>query len=134
MSMMTYYKILRHDLNHYGYQYHHGLNVDPIKFNPQNTCSPGGLYYTTKEYLWRYLHIGPYVARVEIPEDALVHAEYNKWKANKLIIKEIFEWNTWNDVEFQVHVLVHLPKLLDNWNNPSTILAALKTDGMFLQY
>jgi hypothetical protein len=32
--------------NHNGFQFQTGLNVDHIKFNPMEECSPGGIYFT----------------------------------------------------------------------------------------
>ena len=31
--------------NHNGVQYRTGLNIDPVEFNPSNTCSKGGMYF-----------------------------------------------------------------------------------------
>jgi hypothetical protein len=34
-----FYKVLTTDYKHYGFTYHHGVNVDHIPFNPMGECS-----------------------------------------------------------------------------------------------
>ncbi len=48
---IKFYKLLHKDLTHRGYKYHHGLNIDPIKFNADWECVPGGFYFTDKTNL-----------------------------------------------------------------------------------
>lgn len=82
---------------HHDFKYTTGLNVDTVPFNPSGECKPGGLYYSREDILY-FLSFGPYIAEVEIPEDAEVYEEttnisgikssYTKWKANKIILKE----------------------------------------------
>ena len=43
---ITYYKLVRDDYTHHNFTYKLGLNIDSIKFNPIDSCEPGGLYFT----------------------------------------------------------------------------------------
>ena len=40
-SETKFYKILKKDCVHNGYQFINGLNIDPVEFNPKGSCSPG---------------------------------------------------------------------------------------------
>jgi hypothetical protein len=84
-------KCLNNELKHYTFQYKIGLNEDTIPFNPFNSCTPGGLYFTTNEHINEYLNFGLNVAILELCEDAEFYIEPNgtKFKTNKFIIKEI---------------------------------------------
>lgn len=86
-----YCKLLNEKMNHYGFQYKLGLNIDTEEFNPSDSCKKGGLYFTTKEHLHKFFYCGIYVAEIEIPSDARVYADpsSDKWKADKLIITKI---------------------------------------------
>lgn len=99
-----FYKFLRSDMTHYGFNYKLGLNIDFKHFTPFGECQPGGLYYTTKEHLIKFSHIGDYLAEIEIPEDAQTYDEgKGKWKADKLVIKKIYlfsEFEGWNEHDF----------------------------------
>jgi hypothetical protein len=100
-----YVKILAEDLNHNGFQYKEGLNVDTVPFNPVGSCSRGGLYFTTMQHMILYLNYGNKIADVEIPDDAEVYKDPsgNKWKADKIIIKnirEIKDLPQWQDENF----------------------------------
>jgi hypothetical protein len=86
---MTYYKILRKDLLHNGFQYALGLNIDHLPFSTSEMCSPGGLYFCKLDDLHLYFHFGELVGEIELPADARVHHEPLKSKADKLILKGI---------------------------------------------
>lgn len=76
---IKYYKILNKTMNHDGFQYHLGLNID-------TDC---GLCYTTKENLHKYFHDGNLLAEIKIPDDAKVILEGDKWRADKINILRI---------------------------------------------
>jgi hypothetical protein len=69
---------------------HPGLNVDPIPFYTEKECSPGGIYFTKEDYLWKwYNNNHTYVCDVFIPENARVHTETaHKIKADQVILGE----------------------------------------------
>jgi hypothetical protein len=90
--MVQFYKLLAADLRHYDFIYHEGLNVDTMPFDPSGNCEPGGLYFTTFEYIpkW-YSHHWPLIADVALPDDARVYTEPcgTKWKADRLVLSNI---------------------------------------------
>ena len=102
----NFYKVLNEDCNHNNFQYKHGLNKDPNKFNPIKECRPGGLYFTEACKLIEWLCYGIYICKVTIPDEAKVYIEDDKFKAdmiyvyldNKTLIKDFkFESND-NDI------------------------------------
>ena len=87
---MKFYKITNEEEYHYGLQYHTGLNVDILPFNPSGDCEPGGIYFSSKDIL-AFLDYGPWIREVIIPEDAQVYENPGfpkKWKADKVILGE----------------------------------------------
>ncbi|AYV85647.1 MAG: ankyrin repeat-containing protein [Satyrvirus sp.] len=89
-----YFKITNKNENHHGFQYKDGLNILDKKFddNPENSCAPGGLYFTTKEFIHKFYKFGIYLRIVELPIDdpefRMVNTDGDKWRANKIILKE----------------------------------------------
>jgi hypothetical protein len=84
-------KLLNNELNHYGFQYNIGLNVDTIPFNPTGLCLSGGLYFTTIEYIEKYIKYGVNLAHIKLCDDAVFYCDPTgyKWKTNKFIITKI---------------------------------------------
>jgi hypothetical protein len=92
---------------HHGFHYKDGLNVLPkeemFDDDPYHTCCPGGLYYTTEEYITKFLHFGSNLRIIGLPTDdpefkQVRDLEGNKWRANKIILKEkysLFEPETY---------------------------------------
>ena len=106
---MNFYKILNEEECHYGLQYKTGLNIDPIEFNPSGDCQPGGIYFA-KENILAFLHVGHWIRKVTIPEDAQIYenpGEPKKWKADKIILGEREEIN-----------LKVIKRLIDEGANP----------------
>jgi hypothetical protein len=98
-----FYKILNGEENHNGFQYHDGLNIDINKFNPINECEIGGLYFSDLTNIARYLNYGIWIREVILPIDALIYVEHNKYKADKIILKEkilISDFHEWNNYKF----------------------------------
>jgi hypothetical protein len=91
-TQVKYVKILSSDHRHHNFQYKEGLNVDILPFNYDTICGAGGLYFTTIEHVYKFLEYGPYIADVEIPEDAQVVHLNDKSKADKIIITNIRRW------------------------------------------
>jgi hypothetical protein len=95
-----YLKITNAAENHHGLQYHDGLNIDPVPFAREGTCCRGGIYFTTPEYICKFLYVGIYVREVTIPEDAEIvqDPQVDKWRASKVILgvrKELGNIDTW---------------------------------------
>jgi hypothetical protein len=85
---MNYYKILNEKEKHYGLQYKYGLNIDPVPFDPSGDCRRGGIYFAREDIL-SFLHYGPWIRKVTIPEDAFVYENPGtpkKWKADRVIL------------------------------------------------
>ena len=83
-------KCLNNELKHYNFQYKIGLNEDLIPFNPRYYCKPGGLYFTTKEHINKFIQYGLNIAILELCEDAEFYIEPGgkKFKTNKHIINK----------------------------------------------
>lgn len=87
---MPFYKILNEREVHNGVHYKTGLNVDILRFDPQGSCAPGGLYFACEDIL-NFLTYGPWIREVILPEDAHVYLNPGipvKWKADKIILGE----------------------------------------------
>lgn len=94
-SRIEYFKIINKYEKHNGFRYRDGLNVLVEKFNsnPAASCCPGGFYFTTKEHIHHFYDYGCYLRRIELPVNdpefkMLIDPHGNKWRANKIILKE----------------------------------------------
>ena len=95
---MKFYKILNEDECHQGMQYKTGLNTDILPFNPSGNCEDGGIYFAREDIL-AFLHHGPWVREVALPEGEEVYENPRspkKWKAHKVILGER---KRWSDIE-----------------------------------
>ena len=83
-----YFKILKEDLNHDGFQYHEGLNIDsePLDSTPNN-C--GGLFFTNQKHILNFGYSGTKIATVAIPEGEEVVPVNKKYKAHQIILSDI---------------------------------------------
>ena len=94
----TYYKITNKAENHNGLQYHDGLVADPKPFNsdPTASCVEGGIYFSTKECIYRFFGHGCWIRPIRIPEDAkvVIDPDGDKYRADKLFFgpKKNFGW------------------------------------------
>ena len=117
---MKYYKILNAEQIHNGYKFIDGLNIDPVKFNddPRESCVAGGFYFTTKEYVHRYIEYGINIYEIVLPIDnvnfkMILDPSKNKWRANMINIDltvslSIFDIKTMEEFELYKH-----PKFID---------------------
>lgn len=91
-GIKTFIKLTNFDETHNGYQFHDGLNVDTIEFDPSGSCSKGGFYFThvTKAHMWIAYNssIMYYMRSVTIPDNANVYIEIDKFKVDRLILGE----------------------------------------------
>jgi len=79
------YKITCENEIHNGFQFHDGLNIDTVPFNPNGSCKPGGIYYSSKDIL-HFLGHGPWIREVIIQGDAQIYKDPcspEKWKSDK---------------------------------------------------
>jgi hypothetical protein len=137
-------KVLNYDEYHFNFQYKEGLNIDTNEFNPNGECNKGGLYFTDYRYLLYFYEIyGKIIRLIEIPNDARVYIEDNKYKADKIIlnekitIEEFYE-NYVNNKEICMkavkkygYALKYVPENLKDYD---ICLKAVKEDGLALKY
>lgn len=99
------YKFFYRNLAHRDFIYTLGLNVDTEPFNPTGECLPGGLYFCQESDCYKYFTTyDQKVGIIEIPNDAQVYIEKNKFKADRLIIKNIIDFNDMSD-EFWTKII-----------------------------
>lgn len=82
-----YYKVLPENLKCRGFQYHEGLNIDTNLINNEE-CS-NGLHFAEVKNIFKFCDHGIMLAEVEVPDDAVVYEFRNKYKADKIILKNI---------------------------------------------
>src|SRR3989344_4049096 len=84
------FKVTSDDECHHGFQYNDGLNTLKQKFNnnPDVSCCPGGLYFTTKDYISLYSDYGSNLREVTVPPDAnyVYIPDGCKYRADKIIL------------------------------------------------
>jgi len=114
-----FYKILNKYLNHHGFQYQVGLNVDTRPFNPQGKCQPGGLYFTDLDNVAKFIEYGCHVAEISLPEGEEIYKdpEGDKQKAHQIIINKYYPI-----------------KQLSAWQDPTFCLKAVQQNGMSLEF
>lgn len=87
---INFYKLTNRSEVHNGFKFVDGLNVDTIPFDPKCICCPGGIYFTQENSIINWLIYNNSKMRhkrlVKMPDDAKVHFESNKLKADKLIL------------------------------------------------
>jgi len=138
-----FYKFLNNDLTHYGFEYKLGLNVDTEPFKPKDSCSKGGLYFC-EEFKCNlyYQNYGHKLARVSIPDDAKVYVERDKFKADKIILEDIVDFNDVPD-EFWLNMFPRSDRIPDDTINalqfikkqPEQLcIRVVQTDGMALRF
>ena len=129
----TYWKVTNSRECHHGLQYKTGLIVDPEPFNnnPNESCVPGGIYFTTKKYLHKFFWIGHNLRPVKIPKDARVvlDPEGDKYRADKIILGEKKDLNYYFDYLFDKKTFLkkdcwylpeYCPKHFDKWFDKKT--------------
>ena len=87
----VFVKQLNAEENKFGFHYEDGENVDFLEFNPSGSGEAGGLYLS--EFRTFYSFDNPFnrsvfLRQVVISDDALVYIDNDKFKANKIFLKE----------------------------------------------
>ena len=78
----THYKWLNEDYTHFGYKYTpNSINIDTLKFNPNNSCSAGGLYFTNNKNFLQWKNYGTHLHEVKIYSNTPVYKEFCRRKA-----------------------------------------------------
>lgn len=130
------YKFLNSTLRHNGFRYEMGLNIDTQTFNPNGSCSKGGLYFCDESNCYLYWDkFGPKVAVVEIPNDARVYVEKDKFKTDRLILTEIANFSEVSDW-FWINILQKDSRVLKHIKNQTDELCktAIKQNGYCIRY
>lgn len=87
---VNFVKLTSEDENHNDLQFHDGLNEDILPFYPHGACHAGGIYFIDEKVMksWIYYNMKfmVYVRSVQIPDDAQVYIENNKFKTDKIIL------------------------------------------------
>ncbi len=89
---MKYYKIMNDNLKHRGMQYQIGLNTNIEPFNTIPYCGKG-LFFTSVENIFGFMYHGCKIAEIEIPEGEQIVQIDNKFKAHRIIIKNVYDIN-----------------------------------------
>lgn len=125
----TYYKITNKNECHNGYQYKDGLNVlnEPFNDNPEDSCCPGGFYFTDYDNLLSFLDYGIWIREVKIPEDARVIKDKSgdKWRTDKIILlnryhiyndfEKWFDKERFNYKDYSIYLATYFYEYFDIW-------------------
>ena len=122
-----FYRPLRNNLNHNGFQWKIGLNIDTQPFDPTGTCKSGGLFFQNFQHLPKYLMAGRYtykpcefVGSISVPDNARVCviedvvSGGSKFKADQLYLNsyvKIEEFHLWYDAQFCNNAMAINPQL-----------------------
>lgn len=89
------FKFLPENLVCKGFQYKLGLNIDHVPFTTCGSCIPGGLYFTTLEFRYRFMSYGPKMGKVTFPPGTRFYKdpEGDKWKADRFILSNMVIWS-----------------------------------------
>lgn len=79
-KVFTFYKFLNDNLIHHGFKYMLGLNED---------TKDGLSFCDESPFHLRFEKYGPILAFIEIPDDAQIYVEKDRFKTDKLIITQI---------------------------------------------
>ena len=108
-------RIIHPGKTHNRYEWHEGVNVDPLPFNPNGDCNPGGLYYTTPEWVLKYRHKSKelddhYIGQIQLDADEDVWQErtcsfrwfqyFYKWKAHTVTLVNMTKISDLSDAEY----------------------------------
>ena len=96
-----YFKIVN-PTGHHGLIYHEGYNEDPLPFNPNGDCEPGGIYFASTDIFF-FLNYGTELYEVEpIGEIYENPGDIKKYKAHALNMKCIGKINDVNTIKYLV--------------------------------
>jgi hypothetical protein len=111
-----FYKFTNETETHYNFKYKDGLNIDVNKFDPTGYCRTGGLYFANLRNLFIFDYCGCNIREVEIPDDARVYVEHNKFKADKIILGK----------KYKIHEFINLTEEIS--------MCAVDVDYYYLKY
>lgn len=115
-----FFKVTNRSENHYNFQYRDGLNILQQQFNNNlnDSCGPGGFYFTTREHIHNFYRYGCNLRVVELPMGSpdfqmLQIPMENKYRANQIILKEKYplsDINTYHKFGIKIPTLSHAVK------------------------
>lgn len=135
-----FYKLLRKDEVHRGYQFNTGLHIDPNPWDISKECCSGGFYFCKKENIpdWIQLYDDlSWIRPVRIPADAKIHHEPMKSKADTINLGERISISEFLHVHMlEMAVIVSNPHNLSciEYQTPELCLAAVKRNGLTLRH
>lgn len=120
---IEYYKVLPRSMMRRGITYENNCySEDTRPFLPyEGVINRGGLFFTTKDHLWKFLHLGDYIAKVELPPDSLIVCYGDRMKATKLHIKQVEDIRYYQNlvtkemVSTNLHLMKHYVQR-NQWN------------------
>lgn len=149
-------KLTNESENHNDYQYRDGLNIDIHEFNYDKKCCKGGLYFTTKEQMYKWISYSTniqnvqimfYVRKLVILDDSKIYIESrDKIKTDKLILEQRTEIDINEYTEFIKYGnhfkidedLTQIFNFIMKNKNPQQAkmfyLECVKHDGIYLYY
>ena len=136
-------KLTNQSENHHACHFQTGLNTDPMPFDPQGDCQPGGIYFCLMEKIPMWLNYSSqsmiYSRLVTIPDDAQVWVEKDKFKADKIILgerQEISDLAIWEDPEYCLRAVETNMYALEyvKQQTPDICLAAVTNQAASLQF
>ena len=96
-----YFKIVNTD-GHNGLTYHEGYNEDPLPFNPNGDCEPGGIYFASRD-IFSFLRFGTEVYEVEPVGETYENPGIpKKYKAHALNMKYVGKIDEVNTVKYLI--------------------------------
>jgi Domain of unknown function (DUF4116) len=130
-----FYKVLRNDLTHYGFEYQLGTNKNSF------TGDKGGMTFIDLHHLIDVLHYGSQIGFVKLEDDAEFNIKYNKYTTNKFTITsiinipEFLDYFLSNDSDFVKKVLAKYPCYFYFMNQkPELCLYLVENNGLSLKY
>jgi len=137
---MSYVKLTTKDCIHNGYQYKEGLNHLNGKFNNQNMCCSGGLYFCSKDDFSKWMFYNNnmmyYIWDVELCKDSKIVNMGDQLKTDKFILKN--KRIIWSDEELCKSVVkrngLYLQYVKPEIITEEMCILAVKRNGLSLQY
>lgn len=137
----TFVKLTKKDEIHNDFKFKTGLNIDIIPFESSDYCSPGGLYFTDIDYLYKWIYYNDvpmeWLRYVSIPEDAKVCVEDFKYKSDKFILSERQEITLKHITTGDAMIAIQLNRMALKYvkeQTPELCMKAINLNSMTLQF
>ncbi len=87
-----FYKFLDENNSRKDMIYKIGHNVDPIPFDLDPICGPGGIYFCRQKDVPTWISYGPNLATLTVPSSCMIVDCGDKLKAHEIVISKIEPW------------------------------------------